>query len=342
MADESVKLGIVGCGDIVVSQHLPALNNHTHVTIRAVCDVDAARSERARKIAGSTYHTTDYMEIFNDHDIDAVLICTPPWVTPSITKAALKAGKDVLCEKPMALSLSEAEEVAAVEAESGAFLQVGFTYRHGPLMDALHDWIESGRLGRPLLFRFSVFDEVWDPEGNPEHYDRIYKTMQNGAPCIHDGAHLMDHLTLLTGSAPSLVIASGLSSRKEFPAPNYNYAMIQFANGDQAKIEIGWFYPNLPSDHFQILGPQGFAYLDKVNNEAVLVQGELTERIQLSEDRVRNCFRAQLKKFIACVQSRTTPVPGSREGIASLRLTLAMARSITTGSVISMEDSVRL
>ncbi|MFC5650575.1 Gfo/Idh/MocA family protein [Paenibacillus solisilvae] len=338
MSNRTVGIAVIGCGDIVMTQHLPALMENSSVTVTAVCDTDPLRAEKAGMISGCAYHTTDYLRILADTQVEAVIVCTPPWVTPDITMDALRAGKDVLCEKPMATSVTMAEKVAAVERQSGRLLQVGFTYRHGPLMDALQDWIASGRLGRPLQIRLGIYDEVWDPEGNPEHYQRILNTLRHGPPCIHDGAHAADHLAFLTNSHPIRVAALGLATRPEFPAANYNSALIEFANGDQAKLEIGWFYPHLPAGEFQILGPGGLAYLDRSNNEAVLKTGEVTERVQLSEDRVRSCFRAQLTKFLDYHQSRRTPVPGSREGIASLRLSLAIVEAMDTGNPVDMKQ----
>jgi myo-inositol 2-dehydrogenase/D-chiro-inositol 1-dehydrogenase len=334
----TVGIAVIGCGDIVMAQHLPALMEHPSVRLVAVCDVDPVRAENAGSVCGRAYHTTDYQRILADANVEAVMVCTPPWVTPAITMDALLAGKDVLCEKPMATSVETAEQVAAVERRSGRLLQVGFTYRHGPLMDALQNWIASDRLGRPLQIRLSVFDEVWDPEGNPEHYQRILNTLRHGPPCIHDGAHAADHLAFLTGASPVRVVARGLTTRTEFPAPNYNAALIDFANGDQARLEVGWFYPHFPAGEFQILGPCGIAYLDRANREAVLVTGKVTERVQLTEDRVRSCFRTQLIKFLDCIGTRRTPVPGSREGIASLRLTLAIAEAMATGAPVELNQ----
>jgi predicted dehydrogenase len=338
MSNHTLGVAIIGCGDIVMTQHLPTLQEHPSVHVVAVCDVDPVRAEAAGTICGSNYHTTDYRHILADALVKAVIVCTPPWVTPTVTMDALRAGKDVLCEKPMATTMGMAEQMAEVELQTGRLLQVGFTYRHGPLMDALQGWIASGRLGRPLQIRMSVFDEVWDPEGNPEHYQRILNTLRHGPPCIHDGAHMADHLAFLTGSMPVRVTAQGITTRSEFPAPNYNAALIEFANGDHAKLEVGWFYPHFPTGEFEILGPGGIAYLDKANREAVLRFGKLTERVQLSEDRVRSCFRTQLTKFLDCVENRRTPVPGSREGIASLRLTMAIVSSMVKGAPVELSQ----
>ncbi len=324
-----------------MSQHMPTFAENPSVRLMAVCDADPQRVDAALAAAGATaeYGTTDYKRILADERIEAVFVCTPPWVTPGITIDALSAGKHVLCEKPMATSLEDAERVAEAERVSGKLLQVGFTYRHGPLMDALQRWIAEGRLGRPLQIRISVYDEVWDPTGNPELYDRIFHTLRHGPPCIHDGAHSADHLAFLTGSTPVKVTAQGLKTRPEFPAPNYNTAIIEFANGDQAKLEVAWFLPHFPPGEFQIMGPSGTAYMDRVNNEAVLVQGKVTERVQLGENRVRSCFRTQLEKFVTSVRAGTTPVPGSREGIASLKLTQAIAHAMESGTPVSMSPN---
>jgi predicted dehydrogenase len=337
----SIGIAVIGCGDIVMAQHLPALMENTSVRIVAVCDVDQERAATAGAICRSEYSTTDHRRILADANVQAVLVCTPPWVTPAITIEALQAGKDVLCEKPMATTVEKAEEVAVAERESGRLLQVGFTYRHGPLMDALQSWIQERRLGRPLQIRLSLFDEIWDPEGNSEHYQRILNTLRHGPPCIHDGAHAADHLAFLTGSRPVRVAAQGLTTRPEFPAPNYNTALIEYENGDQAKLEVGWFFPHLPTGEYQILGPKGMAYLDRVNGEAVLMCGTVTERIQLSEDRTRSCFRIQLSKFLDCIRQRRTPVPGSREGIASLRLTQAIVDSMAAGYPVELNQEGR-
>jgi myo-inositol 2-dehydrogenase/D-chiro-inositol 1-dehydrogenase len=333
---KTVRVGVIGCGDIVMAQHLPALKSHPSVHLAAVCDVDVKRAEEAAMAGGSDYYTADYKQLLADPLVEAAIVCTPPWVTPHITMEALRSKKDVLCEKPMATNLALAERVAAVERKSGRLLQVGFTYRHGPLMDTLKSWIDEGRIGHPLQIRISVFDEVWDPEGNAEHYRRILETLQHGPPCLHDGAHAADHLAFLTGSSPIRTVASGRTTRPEFPAPNYNAALIDFANGDLAKLEIGWFYPHFPTAEFEIVGPGGAAYLHRSKNEAVLKSGNVIERVQLSEDRIRSCFRIQLDKFLNYIATRNTPVPGSREGIASLRLTSAIAEAIETGLPVKL------
>ena len=335
----TIRIGVIGCGDIATRQHLPALAAHPKVTVAAVCDADEERKAYASRRWGVGRAYREYEELIADESIDAVVVATPPWVTPRVAISALRAGKWVLAEKPMGTSLADAEAVAEAEKTSRGRVQVGFTYRHGPLLEALRGWVTGGRLGSPLLIRLAVFDEAHNPEGDPEHYRRIFKTLEHGPPCVHDGAHSADHLHFLTGSRAVRVHAFGAKSRPEFPDANYNIAYIEFESGDVAKLEIGWFYPVFPQDdfEFQILGPKGIAWLDRRIPEAVLQTPGQNESIRLDRDFFSSCFRAQLEAFLASYESGSTPVPGTREAIASLKLTKAIEAAIASGVPVEVE-----
>ncbi len=319
---------MVGCGDIAVSRHIPALLANKDVDLVAICDTDGERAAAAAERYGIRAHTTDYRKLMRDGSVDAAIVATPPWVTPDITIDLLRAGKHVLCEKPMAILPEKAEEVARTERETGKKVQVGFTYRHDPLLEQLRDWIREGRLGSPRYFRIGIFDEVWDPVGNPEHYRRIFKTMEYGVPSVHDGAHIADFLHMLTDSPVKQVHAFGYKSRSEFPASNFDTSIIDFANGDRARLEIGWFYPQFPAGEFEIVGPEGIAVFDRLNRSVELRTTDGVERVNHDDDWWDTCFRIQLDKFIVGIRSEQPLVPGTREGIYSLTLTKQIESAI--------------
>lgn len=323
-------LAVVGCGDVAMTRHLPAIAGNEDVRLVASCDRDLARAEAAASIGGG-YAATDLEAVLADPDVEAVIVCTPPWVTPRITCDALRAGKDVLAEKPMALTLDDARLVRQVEQETGHLVQIGFVMRHGPIFGALRRWIAEGRLSTPLDFRISVFDEAWDPVGNPEHYQRILATLGHGAPCIHDGAHTMDHLRyLLDGDRPVRLTAWGRKTRPEFPRPNLNGAVIDFASGHQARVEIGWFLPEFPPSEWTIVGPDGMAWFDPVTHEAHLSCASGCETVTSPEDWFVSCFRHQLAAFVEATRTRQPPRPGTIDGIASLELTQLFERGMET------------
>lgn len=325
-----ITFGMIGCGDIGSTRHAPTVDAHPEARLLALCDIDIARAEQLALSYPVAQVTGDYRQLLANPSIDAVILAVSPWVTPRIAIEALRAGKQVLCEKPMALDIKTAKQVRQAESETGRGVQIGFTYRHGSLIDTLKNWIDTDQLGRPLYYRLGVFDEIWDPQDNPVHYERIMEALRHGSPSIHDGAHVADWLHYLTGSTVVGLQAAGLRSRDEFAATNCDVAFLRFKNGDVARIEIGWFYPVFPRGEFEILGPKGVAVFDRINRNVRLHTKDNTEVADASGDYVASCFRIQLDKFIRSIQSGKPFVPGTKEGLASLQLTLRMARAVKT------------
>lgn len=323
-----IALAVIGCGDVATQRHLPTIQANPAVRLAAVCDTVADRADDAAARFGADQAVTDPGAVFAGDAIDAVIIATPPWVTPALTIAALRAGKDVLCEKPMALTLAEAQAVREAERQSDRFVQVGFVLRHGPMFGTLRRWIAEGRLGSPLSLRIGVFDETYDPEGAPEHYRRIMATLAHGAPCIHDGAHTMDHLHYLLAARAARIVGWSRTTRSEFPRPNYNGALIEFAGGHEARVEIGWFLPAFPPGEWNIIGPKGMATFHQSEGMVALESEAGTERVTLDEEWIPSCFQHQLDTFVQAVRTRTPSEPGSRAGIESLALCLAFERAL--------------
>jgi predicted dehydrogenase len=323
-----VGLAVIGCGDVATTRHLPAIVADTGARLVACCDRDPNRAAAAAAKFGADYATTAVEKVLTDPGVRAVIVATPPWVTPGITIAALDAGKDVLAEKPVALTLDEALAVQTAERRSDQFVQVGFVMRHGPVFGAMQRWIATGRLGSPLDFRVGIFDETWDPVGNPEHYQRILATLNHGAPCIHDGAHTMDHLHFLTGKQATSLVSWGRTTRSEFPRPNLNLAVIDFAGGHRARVEIGWFLPQFPPIEWSVVGPLGMAWCDLPQGCAHLRTADGDEDVRVDEDWFENCFRHQLDVFLTGVRTRVSPQPGTQAGIDSLVLTHAFEQGM--------------
>ena len=325
----SIGLAVIGCGDVALTRHLPAIAAEPGACLVACCDADLKRAIQAGARFGAKVAVSNVEQVLANPAVDAVIIATPPWVTPQLTIRALAAGKDVLAEKPIALTLEEALAVRDAVTASDRFVQVGFVMRHGPIFGSLRQWIAEGRLGTPLDFRISIFDEVWDPEGNPEHYQRIMATLDHGAPCIHDGAHTMDHLHFLTADRATTLVGWGTTTRPEFPRPNLNGAVIEFGSGHRARVEIGWFLPDFPPSEWSIVGPRGIAWFDFPNGGVHLRAEGGDEDVFLEEDWFENCFRHQLATFLTGIRTRIPPHPDIDDAIASLVLAQTFERALS-------------
>lgn len=141
------KVAVIGCGTIATTAHIPAYTNNPNVQIKYFCDILIDRAEKAAEKYGSGTAILDYNVALNDPEIEAVSVCTPNNVHSIISIAALRAGKNVLCEKPAARTYAEALEMQKVQHETGKVLNIGVVNRFNDSVNLIKKYIESGKLG---------------------------------------------------------------------------------------------------------------------------------------------------------------------------------------------------
>ena len=145
---ERIRVGTIGSGGIVQAVHIPQLLSHGKVDFAWCADIDEATAAGAARKAGAPRWGTDYRQLLRDHPVDAVTIGTPHVSHHDAVMAALDAGVHVCCEKPLAMSLAEAEAMAAEARRLGVVTFVPFSYWFVPAARLLKDLIDEGALGR--------------------------------------------------------------------------------------------------------------------------------------------------------------------------------------------------
>jgi myo-inositol 2-dehydrogenase / D-chiro-inositol 1-dehydrogenase len=315
-----LDVALVGLGDIGLSAHLPALDRHPDVRVAALIDPDPQRRERAMTTRRDVVGAADLDDALAA-GVVAVVLATPPWVTPDLTLRAARAGRFVLAEKPVATSVAAAGVYDRLSEAERTRVQVGLTYRHDPAIVQLRDWVSSGRLGRPLLVRAHIYDEVLDP-ADSEHARRIRTTLAHGPPVVHEGAHVFDWLTVvLDAAAPRVVDAWSLQTDGESPAPNLIGARLAYSDDTTALVEFGWLTAAQPATELGVLGPAGYAVLDGDTFGLRLSTSDGVETVDFPGDRVERCFDRQLERFVELIRGRQrVPEPALSEGRAALRL----------------------
>jgi myo-inositol 2-dehydrogenase / D-chiro-inositol 1-dehydrogenase len=312
-----LRVGLIGLGDIAVRAHLPALVRHPGVEVVAVADLDERRLAAAPP---GVRASTDPASALADPEIDAVVIATPPSSTAGLTRAALEAGKWVLAEKPLALSLAESAEVrdAAGAAER---LQIGLTYRHHPAVDHLRELVATGALGRPLLIQAAICDEPAEPEQDPDAYARRLRSLERIPPVVSDGVHACDRINYLLGEAPVDVTGWSIRTDPAYATANVNGGVLTYADGSVARLEVVWLTPVLPRSQFVVTGPKGLATLDPPTFRlTVELQDGTSEELAPPGDKTEVCFALQLERFVDSCRAGRPPVPGLEEALASLEL----------------------
>jgi predicted dehydrogenase len=156
---DTIGVGIIGSGGIALANHLPGFAHAPGAKVVALCDSNPAVLERARALSGIDAVHADYHELIGRKDVQAVVIATPNHVHAPIAKAAIAAGKHVLCEKPLALSHPEALEMLRAAEAAGVRHMTAFTYRFVPAMVYVAYLAASGVLGRIYHVRVQRFQD---------------------------------------------------------------------------------------------------------------------------------------------------------------------------------------
>ncbi len=195
--------GLIGCGDIARKRVAPALRDLPNCELIAVNRARADRAEAFAREFGAGSWYGDWRELLADERVEAVYIATPVHLHAAQTIAAAEAGKHVLCEKPMALSVAECDRMVAACDAHGVRLGVAY-YRHFyPVVERIKAIISSGEIGRPVVAQMNAF-EWFDPE--PSHPRRwlLDKAQSGGGPMFDFGCHRIELLVSLFGPVKSV------------------------------------------------------------------------------------------------------------------------------------------
>lgn len=193
-------IGIIGCGKIAQVRHIPEYLENPNAEIRGYFDLNLQRAqELAEKFGGKAFASVE--ELLADPSIDAVSICVANFAHAEMTIKALEAGKHVLCEKPMAVTLAECEAMVAAAKKAGKHLMIGHNQRLAKAHMVAKKMIEEGAIGRILTFRTTFGHggpETWsiDPGKSVWFFDKKRAAMGAMADL---GIHKTDLIQFLTG-----------------------------------------------------------------------------------------------------------------------------------------------
>ncbi len=196
-----IGIGIIGCGGITLQNHLPGLALCQDTKVVALCDNNPATLKTACDQTGISIASTNWEDIVARDEVTAVIIATPNFVHAPITIAAARAGKHVLCEKPIAMSHAEAVEMVGVCEAAKVRHMTAFTYRFVPAFRYLQHLVQQGAVGQPYHFRVQRFQD-WGTRNIG--WRQVAKLAGSGE--LGDMlSHRLDYAHLLMGPVQSLV-----------------------------------------------------------------------------------------------------------------------------------------
>ncbi len=335
-----IGIGVIGLGG-AGRQHVQTLKAEADVAVRLVADVDADRAKKVAAEFGVEEWTTDFNRLFERTDIEAVTVATPPFLRGEVVIPALRAGKHVLCEKPLARTVVEAETMVAAGRQAGVKAMVNFGPRNLPVFGLLRELIGRRECGRPrwcsLRYFLPATPEVFMPPA------WFWQRDQGGGHLVENGGHLLDFL--LTCLGPVKTVCGAAVERLKFTSSSP-------ATGGQPDIEdlaslllrhesgaITSFTNGCITDgewgvNLEIQTEYALICLRQTSEVQVYVKGKLRESHQIlgGWDPIPHGVRA----FVRLLRGEDVNAAGLADGLAVLRLVEQCYQAAREGHAISI------
>lgn len=336
------RVGVVGAGAIAQAMHIPGYDAAPNCELVAIADPNPACLREVREKGwkfGKEYR--DHKEMLAAEKLDVVSVCTPNRFHAEVAIDCMKAGADLLLEKPVALTMKEAAAIAQTATRTKRRIMVGFSHRFNPLNLAAKKAIDAGRIGKPYMIRVRFAHT--GPIPGWAKTDWFYKPEMAGGGALMDMAvHAFDIVQWLIAPAVS-IYAQTATLRKKIPVDDNVVAVLEFKDRCMGYVECGWTSP-AGFNGIEIMGDNGAICCDYAANQAVLVTqtsnaagtGTAMRTVLVSHPDV-SAWENEMKYFTANLGSRKAFSPGMDSGIATLRLVLGAYKSAKTGRKVIVE-----
>lgn len=318
------RVAVLGCG--AWGRNL-VRNFHELGALGTVCDPSAAARESARELAPGASVEEKWEDVLGDDAITGVALATPAETHADLAVRALRAGKDVLVEKPMALTVAEGESMASAARKQGRLLMVGHLLEYHPAMLRLREMVDAGELGR--------VNYIYSNRLNFGSVRTAENALWSFAP--HDIALILR----LAGVLPEAVVCEG-GSYITAGLADVTVSCLRFVNGLRAHIFVSWLHP-FKEQRLVVVGDRRMAVFDGTQKQSPLQVYDQTvtldelepvlhrNGVAVPELSAEEPLRAECSHFLARMDDRAAPLTDAESGLRVLRVLDACQRSLQAG-----------
>ncbi|QUH30261.1 Gfo/Idh/MocA family protein [Vallitalea guaymasensis] len=348
---DKVKVGIIGAGNIS-ELHVQGYKKLPHVELVAVCDLDKEKAEEYAAKHDIPNIFTDYNEMLKMKDLDAVSVTTWNNSHAPISIAAMKAGKDVLCEKPLAMNADEAQKMVDTSKETNKLLMVGFVRRFEKNANYIKETIENDELGN-VYYAKTGYMRKW---GNPGGWF-CDKKRSGGGPVIDLGVHVIDLISYLTGKPKAVSVMAStfehlglkpyIKGISKYNAKDYDKdnpfcdvedsatALIKYDNGMTLSIETSWvLHTKEDNNYLMLYGDKAGVKMEpelefyKEHNDYFVEERPIVKE---ETDKFSAIFQRETAHFIDCIVNNTECRNPGEDGVAIMKILDAIYESAKSG-----------
>lgn len=354
---KTFRVAFIGAGTIVKLGHIPNFQRLPNVEAVAVCDVNEARAKALASDTGVPQAFTDYKEMLTTMRPDITVIATPNVLHKPMTIDALNAGSHVLCEKPLALTYADAQEMFATAKAHGLTLTVGTHYRFSDPVQMAKAHADAGFFGKIYAAR-----TVWHRRSGIPGYGSWFtnKDLAGGGGLLDIGVHALDRALYIMDYPQPVTVSGALFSEfgprgqglggwgsdifkpdanTRFDVDDLAWAFVRFANGSALQFQVSWAVHNADAFSVEIMGSEGGAYVgdrDKVELYTTL-NGQKAD-IKLEMPRTpANSYQKFVENFVRHLAGDSSAeIVTPEQALTSVRIVDGIFRSAASGHEVEV------
>ena len=333
-----LNFAVVGYDHAHLPRYVPAIGSRSDVKLQALVapGLNRALAKQDAKIYGAQYFE-ELAQLWNGPKIDAAYIGTPPNQHLAIVRELAPRGIHLLCDKPLATTLADADAIIELAAKHNVKLMVPFNPRYQLPVMKLKAMLDQGELGTLQTIHATKYGKI--PRGIPNLDTSWFFDQQQAAfGGFGDiGIHAIDALRWLAGAQAKQVYAKiDRLIHQDIAVDDMGTMIVEFTNGVIASQQSGWVNPagnaTWLSVSFEVMGSEGIACISKPYHDLEIADGSKSERIPW--------WRADIdmlvEEFVAAVEQNRQPAITGEDGRAALELTIAAYRSAACGEPVSL------
>lgn len=333
-----IGIAVLGLGRVGPS-HVRTVAGNPRARLVAIADVDTAKLQATAARYPDCATASDYRDVLARDDVQAVVICLPHWLHEQAAIDAIRAGKHVLIEKPLANSVAESERIAAALTTRPVTFSVGHTQHFYPIVAGAKKALDSKRIGETIM-AVDTWYKPHEPEKRPAW---MLDRSKGGGMLLMDGTHMIDRLLWhLGGKVQSVKAMNGNPVYPEIPADDTAMAFLQFDNGKVATISRIAYRTGVTqygADYFGTNGQLKYRLPYGKHGEVGLWvgQNEVWEPIPVEQSEP---LAAQFDAFLDAVETKTEPAVSIDHALEVVRVMEAIEKSGATGREVVIEREV--
>lgn len=349
-----LRFGLVGAG-MIAREHLNGILKHPNAQLAAVADINAAAATTLAQMCPEPPKIyADYHEMLSAASLDAVVVCTPPWLHEQITIDALNAGCNVLCEKPHSMSVESVERMLAAAQRSGKMLaDCSCRYLFNPIIRKAVAFVESGVLGDIYHVRFTMRGGFVRPgiEYNPGATWFFERVKAGGGVLLDWGVYDLAAIFTVLGYPQVKFVTgftySGMDESKStyptFDVEEHGGAMIQTADGVCIHWEHAWASHMNEESGLLVFGSRaGMAFppvqWDRPRSIELIKRSNKETYVEKITTREEDQYPNPVSDFIDALVNNRLPAMPAERALAALRVIFAVYESQATGAPVNLSQ----